>query len=145
MRTFPRRTPFPRACHGQEENGRNALFERKTLYAGATEKGRANESEGGRTACGIVVTFEFVRVTEWNGSTVDERRVGTGGSRRNSQSRVDFESERGERTARGDGERRRGGQTYTRAFSAEPRYAYACTQRATSRTQRWATASCVRA
>lgn len=99
------------------------MFERKTLYAGATEKERANESEGGRTACGIVVTFEFVRVTEWNGSTVDERRVGTRGGRRNSQSRADFKSERGERTARGDEERRRGGQTYTRAFSAEPRYA----------------------
>lgn len=58
-----------------------------SLFARVTEK---KEERRGRTACGIVVTFESVRVTEWNGSSVDERGVGTKGDRRNGQSRADF-------------------------------------------------------
>lgn len=75
----------------------------------------------------VVVTFESVRVTEWNGSSVDSRRVGTvrvvatanrarcflGAGREREKERMS--GQRDEETDRPN----------TRAFSRRPRYAYA--------------------
>lgn len=77
---------------------------------------REKKRKGGRTACGIVVTFEPVRVTEWNGSSVDQRWVGTKGVAATANP-ARISPERGERVA---GEVRRGDEVdgpNTRAFS----------------------------
>ena len=52
----------------REKEGRAS--ERKRERERERKRKRKREKEKGE-ACGIVVTFESVRVTEWNGSSVD--------------------------------------------------------------------------
>lgn len=144
VRTFPRRTPLPRACYGRMEDEKSALFQRdrerekdaSSLFVGATERKkeeREKEREG-RTACGVVVVaFEPVRVTEWNGSSVDQRKVGTKGVA-TTANRARISSERGERAARGTRRRDEAdGPTHVRSRGTTLRVRVHATQRCTQR------------
>lgn len=91
--------------------------------AGKSERTNERERE---IAYDVVVTFESIRVTEWNESSIDQRRVGSKGAAA-AANRTPISSERGRRRARGTG---RGdetdGPTHVRSL-VEPRYAYAFT------------------
>lgn len=95
---------------------------------------REKEREG-RTACGgvVVVAFEPVRVTEWNGSSVDRRKVGTKGVA-TTANRARISSERGERAARGTGRRDEAdGPTHVRSRGTTLRVRVHATRRCTQR------------
>lgn len=111
------------------------------------KEGRAREREReGRTACGVVVVvaFEPVRVTEWNGSSVDQRKVGTKGVA-TTANRARISSERGERAARGTRRRDEAdGPTHVRSRGTTLRVRVHATQRCTQRGGR-VIRTCVRA
>lgn len=120
-------------CFREIEKGRKT---RHRFFVGATERKkeeREKEREG-RTACGVVVVaFEPVRVTEWNGSSVDQRKVGTKGVA-TTANRARISSERGERAARGTRRRDEAdGPTHVRSRGTTLRVRVHATQRCTQR------------